>query len=589
MSTEQLWTRRAKRSPTFRDAALFQLTITGVLLLGGVMNYLLLFLTPDLLSTPPLWAVLASYVLAAALGERLLMASSAPLISLTGTCMIMSPAGLVIYRLLGGQIDAFIMQLLFPLMGVTLLMGALNTLTAPFKLPTYLISALTTLCTLTLAWWVSQQQDGASSWLYWPLLLVMSARLGWYWERARALKNTPDNAIDVVGALIIDSLNPLYYVRVVRSGALKDLTRLAPCWAPLWLTLTLSSLLPLSGCLKEGEGPQPSVPSVSARITYPEGPYGVGVGDVISDLSFVSPEGESRSLSDLYRDPRKRLLLITTSAEWCTACIKEQPQLQALHERYADRGLGVVVTLFQDSDFEPATPELAAEWRERYELGFDVFADPQTPSTFSPYYDVSLTPMVMLVDVETMTIRYLTQGFDEDAVVAQLEASLTEPLPRLTYPEGPYGVEVGDVISDLSFVSPEGEPRSLSDLYANLNTRLLLITTSAEWCTACIKEQPQLQALYETYAERGLGVVVTLFQDSDFEPATPELAAEWRERYELSFEVLADPQTPSTFSPYYDVSLTPMVMLVDVDTMTIRYLTQGFDEDAVLSQLEATL
>jgi hypothetical protein len=84
-------------------------------------------------------------------------------------------------------------------------------------------------------------------------------------------------------------------------------------------------------------------------------------------------------------------------------------------------------------------------------------------------------------------------------------------------------------------------------------------------------------------------VVVSLFQDSLFEPATPEIAAEWRARYALSFDVLADPAVPSTFSPYYDVNLTPMVMLVEVDTMRIVYLNQGFDQEVVQTRIAAAL
>ena len=196
------------------------------------------------------------------------------------------------------------------------------------------------------------------------------------------------------------------------------------------LSLALLYLAPLcvvmSACLEAGDGPAVSE-GFTPRVSYPEGPYGVEVGDTIEDLSFLQPTGDEVRLSELYLNPRKRLLLVTTSAEWCTACIKEQPKLQELYERYQARGLGVVVTLFQDNNFEPATPALAAEWRERYELSFKVWADPKSPSTFSPYYDVNLTPMVMLIELDSMSVRYLTQGFDEEGVVRQIEATLGAP------------------------------------------------------------------------------------------------------------------------------------------------------------------
>lgn len=361
-------------------------------------------------------------------------------------------------------------------------------------------------------------------------------------------------------------------------------------WRWLRSLITLTLLVSVaSGCLTEGEGPKKSGGSISPRLTYPEGPYGVELGDVIAPLSFITPDERPFSLEQLYLNPRAQLLLITTSAEWCTACIKEQPKLQALHESYQGRGLSVLVSLFQDNNFEPATAALAGRWRDKYELGFEVVADPVVPSTFSPYYDVNLTPMVMLVEATTMEIIYLNQGFDEEVVTSLIEARLTAPLPRQSYPEGPYGVTTNDIIEPLSFVGQDGAPYSLEEPYLDLNQRLLLVTTSAEWCTACIKEQPKLEELYQRFSARGLGVLVTLFQDNNFEPATAELAARWRAKYELNFEVVADPAEPSTFSPYYDVSLTPMVMLIDLLEMKIIYLTQGFDEETIVAQLEALL
>ena len=57
------------------------------------------------------------------------------------------------------------------------------------------------------------------------------------------------------------------------------------------------------------------------------------------------------------------------------------------------------------------------------------------------------------------------------------------------------------------------------------------MTTSAEWCTACIKEQPKLEDLYQEYGEQGLEVMVSMFQDDQFSPATPEVAQLWKNRF----------------------------------------------------------
>lgn len=356
------------------------------------------------------------------------------------------------------------------------------------------------------------------------------------------------------------------------------------------LMLTLTVITSCLSCLSEGSGVRLSGEIFPERVSYPEAPYGVREGDVIEPLDFVNTEGEPVTLADIYDDDFTQLLLVTTSAEWCTACIKEQPKLEQLYQRYRERGLNVLVTLFEDANFEPATPEVAAAWRNKYDLNFSVLADPKSPSTFSPYYNIDLTPMVMLIDVATMKIVYLATSLNEDRVEELIDARLPLKLPRASvYPDVSYGREEGDVISDHSFTEPEGDDWSLSDTYRDLSKRTLLLTTSAEWCTACIKEQPKLEELYQEYGASGLEVAVVMFEDANFEPATPEIAARWRDKYELTFKVLADSASPSTLSAYYNIDLTPMVMVIDLNEMKIMYLATAFNEDTIRGLLEATL
>ena len=82
----------------------------------------------------------------------------------------------------------------------------------------------------------------------------------------------------------------------------------------------------------------------------------------------------------------------------------------------------ILVVMFQDANFEPATIGVASNWKRRYSLSFPVVADDKDPSTMSPYYDISLTPMVMFVDLEDMRMIYIKQGFDEDVVQAYLDS-----------------------------------------------------------------------------------------------------------------------------------------------------------------------
>jgi thiol-disulfide isomerase/thioredoxin len=356
-------------------------------------------------------------------------------------------------------------------------------------------------------------------------------------------------------------------------------------------------------CLTEGpgvDGLKSSDDEISIRLDYPSAPYGKTEGDVIQNIDFVSADGSAFDFKQIYQNPLSEVLLLTTSAEWCSACIKEQPKLEELYQTYQDRGLEVLVSLFQDANFEPATQQIAQRWRDKYELSFHVVADTVQPSAMSAYYDVALTPMVMMIDLKTMKIIYLNQGFDVDVVTNLIESSLppkktenqqTEILVknRLQYPPEPYGVAVGDVIKSEQLTHIDGTPFELKDIFFQKQTKLLLLTTSAEWCSACIKEQPKLQSFYEEYHTQGLDVLVSLFQDSNFEPATTTVAQRWKEKYALDFHVVADTTNPSTMGKYYDVALTPMIMLVDVATMKIIYLAQGFDQDTVTGYIQTNL
>jgi thiol-disulfide isomerase/thioredoxin len=155
---------------------------------------------------------------------------------------------------------------------------------------------------------------------------------------------------------------------------------------------------------------------------YPAGPYGIEEGDVIANLELMNPDGSALLLGQLYQDPSAKMLLVSTSAGWCTACIEEQPTLQAKYEQYKDKGLVVMVSLFETIDYEPASAELAAAWKLQYELDFLVVADLEF--VFADYYNTDLTPMNMFVNLETMEILYIGTGWDESVANAILESQL---------------------------------------------------------------------------------------------------------------------------------------------------------------------
>ncbi|MDP6943827.1 MAG: TlpA disulfide reductase family protein [Myxococcota bacterium] len=175
------------------------------------------------------------------------------------------------------------------------------------------------------------------------------------------------------------------------------------------------------------------------------------------------------------------------------------------------------------------------------------------------------------------------------------EVTCTEPAScaggtPTSYPNGPFASDddpVGDKIDNHSFTTPEGDPLSFGDLRSAGGKTLLLVSTTAGWCTACIEEQPKLESFYHQYGCDGLEVMVAIFEDIQFNPAQAAQAKQWQQQYGLSFPVVAD--TDNVLSTYYDSGAAPLNMLIDLCTMEVLYSGIGFDETAVTATIESHL
>ena len=136
----------------------------------------------------------------------------------------------------------------------------------------------------------------------------------------------------------------------------------------------------------------------------------------------------------------------------------------------------------------------------------------------------------------------------------------------------------------------DGEPFGLQDVYRNGENKVLLLTTSAGWCTACIEEQASLETLYSDYNDRGVEIIVTVFQNANYEPADVNFANQWKRRYRLSYPVVAD--TDFLIQDYYpgrDPSVTPIMLVIDVPSMTILERFVGYDDLVVRSLVDRQL
>ncbi|HET9955035.1 MAG TPA: hypothetical protein VFQ61_11050 [Polyangiaceae bacterium] len=173
--------------------------------------------------------------------------------------------------------------------------------------------------------------------------------------------------------------------------------------------------------------------SEPARVDYPSGPYGRGIGATISNLSFLGFRAPTQAgydlsklevvrLSDFYNPGGSRndvkVIVLNSSAVWCSVCRAEYQRLQAsdIYAKYRSAGIEMVGLLFEDQDANPAQPSDLVLWGRdilvpRYKaVEFPLLLDPGFKS--GVYFTSDATPMNMLIDAHTMQILNITMGFD---------------------------------------------------------------------------------------------------------------------------------------------------------------------------------
>ncbi len=115
---------------------------------------------------------------------------------------------------------------------------------------------------------------------------------------------------------------------------------------------------------------------------------GASTTDKIAALDAITLAGDSVSLEAL----RGQVVLLNVWATWCVPCRQEVPELQALHQVYADSGLHVVgVTV----DNRAAQAQIQA-FIERFGMTYDIWWDPD--GTAIDIFGAIGVPLTILID-----------------------------------------------------------------------------------------------------------------------------------------------------------------------------------------------
>ncbi|MGK7312261.1 MAG: TlpA family protein disulfide reductase [Candidatus Longimicrobiales bacterium M2_2A_002] len=84
-------------------------------------------------------------------------------------------------------------------------------------------------------------------------------------------------------------------------------------------------------------------------------------------LEAVTLDGDSVALADL----RGEVVLVNVWATWCVPCRKEAPELEALHQRYGDRGLRVVGVTVDNRGAEAQIRQFVDRFGMTYDIWWD--------------------------------------------------------------------------------------------------------------------------------------------------------------------------------------------------------------------------
>jgi len=116
----------------------------------------------------------------------------------------------------------------------------------------------------------------------------------------------------------------------------------------------------------------------------------VDVGLPVPAYNATSLAGDSVSLAQL----RGRVVLLNVWATWCHPCRDEIPELQAIHETYAARGLELVGV---SVDTESADDAIRAFMRD-FRMTYPVWRDPA--ERISAQFHIVGVPATFLIDRE---------------------------------------------------------------------------------------------------------------------------------------------------------------------------------------------
>ena len=158
--------------------------------------------------------------------------------------------------------------------------------------------------------------------------------------------------------------------------------------------------------------------------------------------------------------------------------------------------------------------------------------------------------IILLLTVPGTLLLLERHGYLTDSTATEVATATNQPF----------------VVPDFSLVDAEGSLQRLS----TVRGRVVLVNFWATWCPPCLAEMPSLEALYQTYRDRGLKVLAV---SSDTQGA--QIVLPFVTQNHLSFPVLLDPSGEVT--RLYGVASLPTTYVLDREGRLVTVVVGGRD------------
>lgn len=208
------------------------------------------------------------------------------------------------------------------------------------------------------------------------------------------------------------------------------LHRLSPCL----LAAAAAALLTLGACQGNGDssaGEAAPSPSTQAGDSLQQPPYSSEAEGQVPDIDLPRLDGGTLNLTD----HRGEVVLVNFWATWCAPCIREIPDLAALHEQFGPEGLTIVGVSVDEGGLDTVRP-----FAEEHDIPYPLVA--ATAEFTAAFGEVYSLPTTFLINRDGEIERRVIGIFPVDAMRPQLRSMLGLPSAAeaaIRTPETPRG------------------------------------------------------------------------------------------------------------------------------------------------------